>query len=271
MYLLIEKDGTIIDHRNLGLQLLSFRKQSMEHRHEFSDIDGRNGSIHTGTTFGPRSLIASFLLDGENHIFMQMLIDEIHSLFATNKEVFLIDSRQPGKRWRVLTNNTFDTPYSTPRVAKYDLEFISPISYSESVGTTLDDFTFASDLWQIGMNLPADAELIYRWNTSRFKIYNAGNAPIDPNELPLNIFFKGASNGLTIRNITTGHIFKYNGSTNKNDVITLERLRHLKNGVSIFSETNRNYITIAPGWNEFEIIGTTGSFVIWFDFRFYYY
>jgi hypothetical protein len=88
--------------------------------------------------------------------------------------------------------------------------------------------------------------------------------------LPLKITFTGASTNLTITNTTTGDIWQYTGTTQAGDTITLDGVRSLKNGVSVFGNTNRKLITIAPGWNNFTITGASGSFTISFDFRFYY-
>ena len=56
-------------------------------------------------------------------------------------------------------------------------------------------------------------------------------------------------------NKTTGDVWQYMGTSNLNDEIVLEGIRSTKNGLSIFRDTNKRLITIAPGWNEFEIKG----------------
>src|SRR5699024_1306520 len=71
----------------------------------------------------------------------------------------------------------------------------------------------------------------------------------------LKITYKGNSENLRIRNLTTGDEWAYNGTTNTSDVIVLEGIRSTKNGLSIFRQTNKRLLTLAPGWNEFEIVG----------------
>jgi len=88
--------------------------------------------------------------------------------------------------------------------------------------------------------------------------------------LPLKITFTGASSNLTITNQTTGDMWQYTGTTQAGDTITLDGVRSLKNGASIFGQTNRKLITLKSGWNDFAITGATGAFEISFDFRFYY-
>ncbi|WP_163070828.1 distal tail protein Dit [Priestia flexa] len=270
MELYIKKQGITINTKDYGLECVKFRPQSVLHNHQSETIDGQDELLITNTTFGPRDLQASFLIEGDNHIDLELLISELHMLFATKEEITLIDSRQPGKQWKVVVNSVFDVDRVNPYTGTYDLSFLSPRAYCESLGTTLDPFTFDSDLWQIGMNLPADRELIYRHSTNRFEIYNAGIPILPKNRFPLRILFKGTSTNLAIRNVTTDEIFTYNGSTAVNDTILLDGIQHFKNSSNIFAYTNHKVISLMTGWNQFEITGTSGSFEIMFDFRFYY-
>src|SRR5690554_7861270 len=96
--------------------------------------------------------------------------------------------------------------------------------------------------------------------------------PIYPRVHDIKITFKGASDGLSITNTTTGDVFVHNGQTNANDTIELEGIRMLKNGESIFRDTNHRLITLETGYNDFVINGATeGEFEIIFEFRFYYF
>ncbi|OVE34796.1 phage tail protein [Priestia aryabhattai] len=269
MELTIQKEGLTINPSDYGLTCLKFHKQSVAHNHLTETMESLDGVIHTGTTFGARELQASFWQKGDNHILLQLLIDELHQLFATREEIFITDSRQPGKRWKALVNSTYDIDYINARTGKFDIDFLSPRPYCESIGTTLDPFTFDSELWQVGMNIPTDRDLVYKHRTNRFQIYNAG-VYLDPSKLPLRILYKGASNNLTIKNKTTGDTFTYSGSSGANDTILLDRIQHFKNNVNIFSDTNHKRISLLTGWNDFEITGTSGSFEVIFDFRFYY-
>ena len=105
---------------------------------------------------------------------------------------------------------------------------------------------------------------------NKFRIYNAGVVEVNPRESYLKIEFRGASNGLTVSNVTTGDTFKYLDTTLLTDSLVLDGIRSLKNGESVFARTNKKLITLSPGWNEFEVLGTEGFFRITFDFRFTY-
>ena len=110
-----------------------------------------------------------------------------------------------------------------------------------------------------------------KFTTPTFRFRNDGSVTIDPRvHTGLVITFKGASDKLIIRNKTTGDEWSWSGTTVANDVITLEGIRSLKNGTSIFGQTNKKLITIAPGWNNFEVVGATGSFELSIKSRFYF-
>ncbi|MEC1648157.1 phage tail family protein [Bacillus halotolerans] len=271
MHLIIIKNGETIDHRNLGLKLLSFRKDSLTHRTDLQEIDGRNGSIDLGTTFDVRKLTAVFLFKGVDHLDYHLLLDEIYDLFATQNEMEIIDSRQPGKVWSVKVSSTYEPEDITPRSGKLTVEFTAAFPFAASLGSTLDPLTFSSDKWQVAQGILPSDDLSYRHKTNRFRIYNAGNVTIDPTEdVPLDIIYKGASTNFKIVNKTTNQTVSYSGSSGSTDTLKLEGLRHLKNGTSIYANTNRGYISLAPGWNEIELSGTTGSFEISFDFHYLY-
>ncbi|MED3887899.1 phage tail family protein [Priestia aryabhattai] len=269
MDLLIKKQGFTINIADYGLDCLKFRPQSVSHNHKLEQFENLDGANHAGTTFGPRELQASFVVEGDNHVLLNLLTSELHALFATKEPILLIDSRQPGKQWRALVNSVFDIDYDNSSTGTYDLSFLSPRPYCESVGTTLDEFTFDSDVWQAGMNLPSDRDLLYKHKANRFQIYNAG-VFLDPCKLPLRILYKGGSSNLTIKNKTTGDIFAYSGTSGPDDTIVLDRIQHFKNDTNIFTYTNHKRISLATGWNDFEINGTSENFEIIFDFRFYY-
>jgi hypothetical protein len=196
-----------------------------------------------------------------------LLRNEVFRIFAT-KELFYFHEPNQKRRWLVRASG-FDIERFSPRGGTFEIEFSSPSPYAESIGTTLDPFTFDAELWQIGQGLEAD-NLKYVHNTTSFKIFNAGDITVDPRIYPLKITYTGASTNLTITNQTTGDIWQYTGTSQAGDMITLDGIRSIKNGLSIFRDTNRKLITIVPGWNDFTITGASGSFTISFDFRFYY-
>lgn len=270
MNLTIERlDGTRHNTEDFSLAVTDFRVSSPSPIHNWEESDGTDGVRDLGTTHGPRPINASFEFVSQDYYDFPLLRNEIFQLFLSKEPFYLIDSREPGKRWLV-KGNSFSPEQIVITVGRFNIEFTAFRGYAESIGTTLDPKTFDSELWQIGQGLITN-QTDYVHNTSSFRIYNAGTEIIDPKKFPLIIKYKGASSNLQIKNNTTLETWSYTGTTTADNTIELNRLRSLKDSVvNIFADTNRRSISLAPGWNDIELIGTSGSFEISFDFRFYY-
>jgi phage-related protein len=266
--MIIEKlDGTIIETEEYGIKLLTHSISSPSPRVVTEEIEGRDGYIEIDTTYDGRKIRASFFMYAFDKYDYPLLRNEVFRIFAT-KELFYFHEPNQKRRWLVRASG-FDIERFSQRGGTFEIEFSSPSPYAESIGTTLDPFTFDAELWQIGQGLEAE-DLNYVHTTSSFRIFNAGDITVDPRIYPLTIEYTGASTNLTITNQTTGDIWQYTGTTQAGDTIMLDGVRSLKNGLSIFGNTNRQLITIAPGWNDFTITGASGYFEITFIFRFYY-
>src|SRR5690625_1353199 len=176
--------------------------------------------------------------------------DEVYSLFESTEPFYVIEKRKPGQRWLV----RIEQPYSPEQIRKYgliDVELIAFSGHAESIGTTLQSATFENL-----KDMPVTYTDYENIHAVKFKVYNAGKK-IDPRSIHdyLKITYKGNSENLRIENKTTGDVWQYMGTSLLNDTIILEGIRSTKNGLSIFRHTNKRLITLAPGWNEFEISG----------------
>lgn len=268
--LIIRKNGITIDHRSKGVELLSFRKSGINNEFGFESVDGRRGEVPSSSQKKGRNLRATFLLKGEDFEDLELLIDEMYEVFDTNKSLIIIDTLQPGKQWEVVPQGEIADPerlnYTT---AKMEVVFFSGYPYCRSVGTSLNPLTFDSNLWQIGQGLVA-SEMSYTHSTNYFNIYNPSAIDIVPWEHPLVISIKGEAKNIELINISTGDIFTYNGELEANDTLIINKIQHLKNGVSCMSQTNRKDITLAVGNNNFKLSGINGVSEVKFDFPFYY-
>ncbi|MEJ9151068.1 phage tail family protein [Bacillus smithii] len=265
---IIKLSGEEVDTK--GIKLLKLTISSPTPRIETDEVEGIDGQIVLETTFAPRKIRSAFLMESFDYKDFYLFRNEVFKIFMTKEPFYLIDDeREPSKRWKLQAESEF-TIEKISKYGTFEIDFVSHQVYAESVGTTLDPFTFDSELWQFGEGLLESDDLKYVHNTSSFQIFNAGDITIDPRERPLKITFTGASNNLSITNNTTGDVWSYTGASVNGDIITLDGVRSLKNGTSIFGSTNRKLITLAPGWNDFTVTGASGIFTISFDFRFYY-
>ncbi|MFP3509394.1 phage tail family protein [Peribacillus sp. SIMBA_075] len=261
------EQGEVIDTSSF-FKLSVFEPSSPKRNLSLQDIEGRRGSLVTSNALTTRTVLVECLFIARDKSDFILKRDETFVLFDSDIPYYIIDSRQPFKRWKVSCDG-FDAEYTRNRVGKITLNFTAIDGMSESTGSTLSPLSFDSETWGIGQNLLND-DNGYIFTNRNFKIYNAGDIEVDPREKPLIITFKGSSDGLTIRNNTTGEYWRYSGSTNSYDTITLDQVFSRKNDASIFNDTNRKSVKLLKGWNEFTISGTTSAFEIAFDFRFYY-
>lgn len=245
--MIIEKlDGTIIETEQYGIKLLTHSISSPSVRVVTEEIDGRDGYVEVDTTYDGRKIRASFFMHAVDRQDFPLLRNEVFRIFST-KELFYFHEPNQKRRWLVRSNG-FEIEKYPPRVGLFEIEFSSPSPFGESIKPTSYTFTVPT-----------------------FRVFNAGDIAIDPRERPLKITFTGASSNLTITNNTTGDSWQYTGTTQAGDTITLDGVRSLKNGTSVFGQTNRKLITLKSGWNDFVITGATGAFEISFDFHFYYF
>jgi hypothetical protein len=248
----------------------------------YSQIEGRHGRVDMGATFGSRSISVPFYYKAEDIHGVALLRDELMGLAVSAEPFYIREMRRiiygkgdnqyvSGKRYKVRLAN----PFEIDQQLEYgfgELRFeTTDLPFAESIGTTADidrdGITYDSELWSYGMGLLySDEAQKYTHNTRSFRIYNAGNIPRHhPFEQELKITIRNASQGYQLSNKTTGDIFKFNDQPNGSIVIDGPVITDA--GLIAFRKTNGHFITLAPGWNDFE---QNQDATVSFDFRFYY-
>ena len=263
--LLQEADGTETNLESIGLFLREFEVSPLIPRHEIEKTDGTDGQVILNTTFESRSIRALFLLESVSKERFIVNRDKVFNLFNGKPFYHIVHTDDPYKRWHVkVARQSFER---IGNAANVEINFISESPYAESIITTLNQ-----DNAEVVHQVETEEMIQYIFSQSTFMVWNDGDVDVDPtsNWSQLTIEFRGASDNLTLRNLTTGDEWSYGGSTVEGDVIRLEGVRSFKNGDSIFGDTNRKLLTLVPGRNDFEVTGATGPFSISFDFKFYY-
>jgi phage-related protein len=260
------KDGTVIDlHEDKNIWVSSFRIPSPKPNHTTEKVDGRHGSVLLETLLDDRIVKAKFSVEAADSAEFDLLRDELFRIFNPLNKFHIIRDLQPGKRMEVSVDGDFDLDYLTLEDGEFELNFVMHSPYLESVITTLNPVQLDGY-----MQMSTPDVVNYQFSDSSFSVWNEGDIAVDPRAHEITISFIGASNGLTIRNLITGDVWMYSGTTAAEDTLVLDGIRTFKNGQSVFGQTNKKLITLAPGWNNFEITGATSPFEISFDFRFYY-
>ncbi|MCY1105872.1 phage tail family protein [Shouchella clausii] len=255
-----------------GIVPRDFIIESPELMTTYEEAAGLNGSIDMGAVYGKRYMVGDFYAKAADEYDFHAMRDEIFALFNGPEPFYITESREPGKRWLVRTEGR----YSLDRQRTYgffQINFVSASPFAESiVRTSENEFRFDSAKLQFSQGIPTEP-LVYRFTTPSFRVYNAGDVTVDWRSQDAVLTFKGASTNLRIRNLTSGADWRITdgGQTTANDTVRLERgCRALRNGLSIVASTNLAAFTLAPGWNEIRIEGSSGSIETAFDFRFLY-
>lgn len=228
-----------------------------------------------GVDYLQRPISATIHLDDHEFFNFELLKGELYGIFGFNKPFFIVDRRRRGLRYRaVLESNYNPIRLGVDAVVPFITE---KLPFAESIGTTQDiqrnGISSDDELWGFGMGLIADDEALkYTHEGKSFQIYNAGNESIHPFEQELKITIsnvEGSTGFLELINETNGTVFRVNEVVGNNRVIVLDGPNITSNGVQYLRNTNRKYIVLEPGWNQFKINGATNAKVE-FDFRFYY-
>lgn len=258
--------------KDYGLKVLKYLVPSPSFTHVSEKIDGMDGELLIDSQFNTRDISVEFLMLSDDIKGLYELKYKFNQLFARREEFYIIFDREKWKRWKVILNSPVQWENSSNSSSVAEVNFISHSPFAESVGTTLSPSNEDSYIQQFknGIWDGFEPTVQYEFSTNNFEVFNDSDIVVDPRNKELTITFKGASTNLKIENTTTGDVFEYTGSTIDTDVIELKGVRHLKNGVSIFKNTNRKTITLDVGWNDFIISGYTGDFEISIDARFYY-
>ena len=292
-------DGTRTKLSDIGVEARDFIVSSIELNPIYTAIEGRHGHVNMGATYGTRTITVPFYFKAGDLHGVALSRDELFGL-VTDIEPFYIremrrlkehpgficddptDTRKyktndydnlfvGGKRYKVRLASSFDIE----QVREYgfgELVFeTTDLPFAESIGTTADiDREGLSSIqarWGVGMGLFADdGTLNYTHSGRTFRIYNAGNVAVNPFEQDLVIVVNNASKGYELRNNTTGDTFKVTEDIAQGELFIVKGVVTV-NGLQALRATNKQFITLAPGWNDFT---QNQARKVEFVFRFYY-
>ena len=104
-----------------------------------------------------------------------------------------------------------------------------------------------------------------------FSVYNAGNVTVEPESMYISLAFLYSSildDKLVIKNKTTGDVFEYLKPQIRRN-LRLDGMNVTVAGIQAFRDTNKRFISLTPGLNEFEVTGGVFDQAT-IDFKFYY-
>ena len=293
--MIVERDGKKVKLSDLGVIVKDFIVSSVEFEEHHEDIEGMAGGVDNGVSIGRRSISVPITFKSQDLLDFPLLRDELFDLFHPSGFIYVQEMRRPknlaydfvdfgqkpkyedgtenvlvgGKRCKVRIASPFDfEQFKTYGSTVLEFKTVG-LPYSESVYTTkeLNDTGYSALVEKYGLVDSINSDKTkYKFTESNFSIWNAGNVTVEPEAMYLKITATGTNGALEIGNKTTGDTFKVNAEFGGD--LMIDGMNTKLNGVNVFRDTNKRYIRLTSGANEFEIIGQFTDITI--DFRFYY-
>lgn len=273
MFILYDKEMNKIDLPK-GVTPLDIFISSISKERVTESIEGRDGNIDYGSTYTSRDIELKLLLKANDTQDYRLLRDAVYETFQKEDSFFVSETYEKGKRYLISVDEQFipERIQNNQRYAEATINCTKlGLPFAESIGTTLDiegnGISANDELWGFGMGLQSvDETLKYIHDTRTFRVYNAGNTAIHPFQQDLLIMLNGVFNeGYELKNRTTGDTFRV--VKDMHGTIVLDGAEVANNGLQALRNTNRQFISLAPGWNDFE--QSSNNYLV-FSFRFYY-
>lgn len=258
-----------------GVTPLDFLVPSIEKERYTENIKGVPGTIDYGFDYKEREVTLNFQMEHFHgtHDF-RLMRNQLYELLDRYSFLYISDDLLPSLALKVSFDNSYSPErygywYSTIEVSaktiglpfwrtKYTTQDIEKEGYE----ALTEEFGMADGINQDMAN--------YRFQSSDFSVWNGGNVTIDPRQMHLDIrIWHSTSKGnATIENLTTGDkVIIYREHTDS--FINLIGSKVMLADTNWLRESNRQYITLAPGENKIRISNTNFSDVT-FDFPFYF-
>lgn len=260
-----------------GVKPLDFLVSSISKERITQKIDGIPGEIDYGFNYGTREASMTFWLRHYHaeHDFL-LLVSELNDFLDSQPFFYVAHKYLPTRIIKI----TVDESYQPDRIlgsmyAKLEVKCsISGLPFWLTKWKTqeleLEGYNADSDKFGFADNINLDYPN-YTFTTNSFYVWNGGNLTVDPRNMDLKIrLYQLKTDGnFKLTNHTTGETFEYRAPRTGNTVDL--------NGIEAFvgmqanrlRETNRKYISLAPGLNKISYTG--GEMInIQFDFPFYF-
>lgn len=237
--------------------------------------DGRPGVVDYGFNYTDRPVSLFLRIKAADKIDFRLLRNEVFAMFDIGNAFYVAESDVPSRVLKVVVDESYMPDRLTEEYADFDINCRTLDSvFWESKYTTLElhDSGYSSNAEKYGLvdNID-DQKVKYRFTENTFTVYNAGNVTVEPESMYISIlfFFCTIPNGkMTVKNLTTGDTLIINSTENRRH-IRQDGMVFTIAGVNRFRDTNRKFISLAPGNNHFEITGATFDEAR-IDFKYYY-
>ena len=224
-----------------------------------------------------RDVSINAMFTAYNTVDWRLKRDRVYSFFRNLGVFYIAESYQPYKLLKVIVDESYEVDRPVIRWGLLEIPLkIIDTPFKQSLHTTLDidsEGVRWNDKWGYGMGLSSDSsEWKYKFSNTNPRFYNAGTEEIkliQQKESVIRLTAKGstANNLLDIDDGST--TFKIFRALKSGDVLEIKGHQVRLNGNNVLQDTNRNFLTIKQGLNNWDIRGLT-DFVFEIDFRFLY-
>lgn len=260
----------------VGVLPLDFLVSAIEKERYIETVNGIPGNVNYGFDYKEREVTLNFWLrhyHGEHD--QKLLKSELYAMLDSQPYFYVSDDRLPTRVLKL----AIDEPYLPDRINGSNISTLEvkcqiiglPFWQTKYTTQDIEKEGYEALAEEFGMADGINQDMAnYRFQSSVFSVWNGGNVTIDPRQMPLNIrvWHSTSKGNATIENLTTGDkVIVYREHTNS--YINLIGSKVMLADTNWLRESNRQYITLAPGENKIRISNTNFSDVT-FDFPFYF-
>ena len=233
-------------------------------------VEGMSGEVNYGTSYTSRDVELTMWFKAKDTIDYRLLRDELYAYFDSYDYFYVIETNKPTRALKIVIDENIqdkriNTYYGEITINARTVD--NPFWVSLYTTEELNDSGYDALVEKYGLVDSINSDNTkYKFTDSNFTVWNAGNVTIEPETMYLKITATGTNGMLEIRNKTTGDTFKVNAS--HGGTLIVGGMSTMLNGVNVFRDTNKQYIRLPSGKNDFEVIGQFTDIEI--DFRYYY-
>ena len=260
----------------VGVTPLDFLVSAIEKERYIETVNGIPGNVNYGFDYKEREVTLNFWLrhfHGEHD--QKLLKSELYAMLDSQPYFYVSDDRLPTRVLKLAV----DEPYLPDRINGSNISTLEvkcqiiglPFWRTKYTTQDIEKEGYEALVEEFGMADGINQDMAkYRFQSSVFSVWNGGNVTIDPRQMHLDIrIWHSTSKGnATIENLTTrDKVIIYREHTDS--FINLVGSKVMLADTNWLRESNRQYITLAPGENKIRISNTNFSDVT-FDFPFYF-
>lgn len=271
---IIKQNSTVDAHELLpGFMFSELRMDSPEVVSNNLTISGKDGEMPGQLTFAPFNITLKCAFDGWDESDAYLAELKLREIFASRERYVVISSQMPGIKFPVeyvsINQNLEQIPF-----LEFEITLKVHKGYSESLYET-NQYDKTSDKWQFGNGLLVNDDIKYKHNATSFRIFNGSSDTIAPFPHRHKLVIKinvNAPNGFKLINRTTGDVFEYKKAIKSNQQLIINGVYPTINDKRVGLNTNHEWLSLAPGYNDIEITGTditqsTVEFIFPFIYR----